>query len=89
MFCHISIGDFLRDQVAKQCEDASEIHQHMKDGELLPWDILVKYLKLGIDTLVVATGKQWVLLDGFPRTLSQGNKFEQLEVIEMFPWPMH
>ena len=52
----------------------------MKDGKLLPWEVIWKYLRKGIFTGVEATGNQWVLLDGFPRMVSQGLLFEAIEV---------
>ena len=52
------------------------IEQTMKDGKLLQWETIWKYLRKGILAKVEETGNKWVLLDGFPRMVSQGLLFE-------------
>lgn len=80
LFCHISIGDVLREEIARGGENGPVIQQCMKDGKLLPWDMILRYLQQGIDAEINKTGRKWVLLDGFPRMLAQGRKFEQIAV---------
>lgn len=78
-FTHIGIGDVLRQEMEKKSEDGLVIESCMKDGKLLPWEIMKKNLKSRIDA-EGTLGHQWVLLDGFPRMLEQAELFGQIEV---------
>lgn len=49
----------------------------MKDGKLLPWEMILYYLRKGIETMAKETGKTCILLDGFPRIAHQAKLFEQ------------
>lgn len=77
---HVSIGDVLRREIEQKTEDGPIIEKTMKDGLLLPWSTIYKYLEKGIEEIVVETGKKCVLLDGFPRMVLQGTLFDALKV---------
>lgn len=62
---HISTGEIVRKELLKQNESINKINDYIKNGLLLPDDIILNlignYLK----------NKKNFLLDGFPRTLDQ------------------
>ena len=72
-FKHISAGDLLRQEVAKETEQGKEIKEIMTQGKLVPAEVIVKLLK---QTLLANSEVGGFLLDGFPRNLSQGEAFE-------------
>ncbi|KAF8443526.1 adenylate kinase-domain-containing protein [Terfezia claveryi] len=76
---HVSIGDVLRVEINQKGVDGPLIEQTMKDGQLLPWTMILHYLQKGIDNMVKETGKTCILLDGFPRTVPQAKLFEELK----------
>ena len=73
-FKHISAGDLLRQEVAKETDQGKEIQQIMTQGKLVPAEVIVKLLK---QTLLTNSNVVGFLLDGFPRNLSQGEAFER------------
>ncbi|CAD8173696.1 unnamed protein product [Paramecium octaurelia] len=64
-FFHISAGDLLRAERKKGGPDAEELENIMREGKLVPSDILVKLIKKEIESLG-NTGRY--ILDGFPRS---------------------
>lgn len=67
-FCHLSMGDVLKEQVKLQTEEGKLIDEYQKNGNLVPLEIVVKALMNKIEGTKNANG---YLLDGFPRTLEQ------------------
>lgn len=67
-FCHLSMGDVLKEQVKLQTEEGKLIDSYQKNGNLVPLEITVKALMNKINGTPNTNG---YLLDGFPRTLEQ------------------
>jgi|YelNatPaOPRAMG01_1025707.scaffolds.fasta_scaffold00345_26 adenylate kinase len=75
---HISTGDIFRSIVKgtyKGNFPLDEILYYMNKGLLVPDDIVVK---ITLDRLSQDDCKSGFLLDGFPRTLNQAEKFDEL-----------
>jgi len=73
-FTHLSTGDLLRDEVASGSARGKKLTEIMEKGELVPLDTVLGLLR---DAMVkkAATSKGF-LIDGYPRELEQGKKFE-------------
>jgi adenylate kinase len=65
----ISTGDILRDAIAKRTPLGLAAERQMKAGELVPDDIMCKIVEERIEQPDCRNG---FILDGFPRTLAQG-----------------
>ncbi|CAL4324546.1 adenylate kinase [Buchnera aphidicola] len=66
---HISTGDMLRKQINQKTKIGEEIKHLISKGKLVPDNILFLLIKSRIKEKDCQNG---FLLDGFPRTLSQG-----------------
>jgi adenylate kinase len=73
-FTHLSTGDLLRDEVASGSERGKKLTEIMEKGDLVPLDTVLGLLR---DAMIkkAATSKGF-LIDGYPRELDQGKKFE-------------
>ncbi|GAB1604797.1 adenylate kinase-like [Argonauta hians] len=78
-FCHLSSGDLLREEVASGSSRGKELNNIMVKGELVPMDVVLQLLREALISRSAFT--KCFLIDGYPRELQQGIKFEQ-EVIE-------
>lgn len=67
-FCHLSMGDVLKEQVKKGTEEGKLIDSYQKAGNLVPLDVVLKALKNKMESEKAAAG---FLLDGFPRSMEQ------------------
>lgn len=67
-FCHLSMGDVLKEQVKLQTEEGKLIDSYQKNGNLVPLEITVRAL---MNKINVTQNTNGYLLDGFPRTLEQ------------------
>ena len=81
----ISTGDMLRAAVAKGTELGCKAQMYMKNGQLVPDDLIIAMVK---ERLKENDCRQGYLLDGFPRTLIQAQamvdaKIELDHVIEI------
>jgi adenylate kinase len=76
---HISTGDILRDEVAKGSELGKTAKSFMDEGRLLPDDIIIKIIKQRLNENDCMEG---FLFDGFPRTIVQAEKLENIADIE-------
>ncbi|CAH0393101.1 unnamed protein product [Bemisia tabaci] len=74
-FTHISTGDLLRDEVASGSERGQELTAIMKEGKLVPTDIVMSLLKEKIVKELPNT--KGFLIDGYPREKEQGIQFER------------
>jgi len=72
---HISTGDILREAVADGTELGRRAAPIMKEGKLVPDDLMVGIIR---DRLAKADARKGFILDGFPRTLVQAEKLESL-----------
>jgi adenylate kinase len=73
-FTHLSTGDLLRDEVSSGSERGKQLTQIMERGELVPLDVVLTLLKEAM--LKKASTSKGFLIDGYPRELDQGKKFE-------------
>ncbi len=62
---HLSTGDMLRDEVARGTELGRQAKRYMDGGELVPDEVILNMVAERLSS------EQGVLLDGFPRTLTQ------------------
>jgi adenylate kinase len=72
---HISTGDILREAVADGTELGRKAAPIMKEGKLVPDDLMVGIIR---DRLAKADARKGFILDGFPRTLVQAEKLDTL-----------
>jgi adenylate kinase len=62
---HVSSGDVLRDEVARDTELGREVKTHMAAGRLAPDELVTRAV------VPALAGRDGYVLDGYPRTLSQ------------------
>ena len=72
---HISTGDMLREAIADGTELGLKAAPVVASGGLVPDDLMVGIIK---DRLNKADAKKGFILDGFPRTVGQAEKLENL-----------
>ncbi|QEU62567.1 Adk1 [Kluyveromyces lactis] len=74
--CHLATGDMLRSQVAKQTPLGIEAKKIMDDGKLVSDEIMINMIK---DELTNNQDcKKGFILDGFPRTIPQAEKLDEM-----------
>lgn len=73
-FAHYSAGDLLRAEVASGSETGNQIKDMLKNGEIVPSEVTIGLLKNAIET---TDDCEVFLIDGFPRNIYQGEKFEE------------
>ena len=71
---HVSVGDLLRAEVAAGSDVGKKIDGMMKEGIIVPLEIVLKALKNKLDSL---PKDKLVLIDGFPREMEQAIQFEK------------
>ncbi|MCF6465283.1 adenylate kinase [Clostridium sp. Cult2] len=76
---HISTGDIFRANIKMGTELGEKAKSFMDKGLLVPDELVISIVK---DRLMEDDCKEGFLLDGFPRTLSQGEALDK-ELIEM------
>jgi adenylate kinase len=76
----ISTGDIFRRNVEEHSELGAKAKKYMDTGELVPDDVVVDMVMAALEQ----TPKGFVL-DGFPRTMVQGEKLEANTVEKGFP----
>lgn len=74
---HISTGDLLREAVKAQSELGKKAKEFMNAGKLVPDDLVIALVREKISTL-----EGGFLLDGFPRTIEQARKLEEISEID-------
>ena len=72
---HISTGDLLRDEIKAGTELGKEVDEIMKSGKFVSDDII---LKLIANRITKPDCENGYILDGFPRTLVQAEKYDEL-----------
>ncbi|MDR1562310.1 MAG: adenylate kinase [Dysgonamonadaceae bacterium] len=72
---HISTGEVLREEIAKQSEIGKIAAKYINEGKLLPDDLIIKILTGIIDANLNVKG---FIFDGFPRTITQGDALENI-----------
>ena len=72
---HISTGDILRKHIKEETELGIEAQRYMDRGELVPDDLV---LEVAEKRLMEEDCQNGFLLDGFPRTVVQAEKLDEL-----------
>ena len=73
---HLSTGDLLRAEIARQSELGKKIDAIISKGNLLPDDMMITLLEQHIASL--PTDTKGIIFDGFPRTENQAVELERL-----------
>ena len=71
----ISTGDILRSHIKQNTELGDLANKYIKNGELVPDDVIVEMIKKEINYTIMDGG---YLLDGFPRTLPQAEVLDKM-----------
>nr|XP_022325280.1 adenylate kinase isoenzyme 5-like isoform X1 [Crassostrea virginica] len=74
-FTHLSTGDLLRAEVQSGTPRGKNLVEIMQKGELVPMDVVLDLLKESISAK--ADSSKGFLIDGYPREMDQGVKFEE------------
>ena len=74
---HLSTGDILRDEVARDTELGREAKGYMNRGDLVPDGLIIDMIKERLDE------KSGFILDGFPRTVAQAEALEKILSIDV------
>lgn len=73
--CHLATGDLLRAEVHRGSEIGQEIKKVIDAGELVSDDLVLRMVSENLDRPECKNG---FLLDGFPRTVQQAVKLDEL-----------
>jgi adenylate kinase len=71
---HISSGDLFREAIAEKTELGLKVKTYLDRGELVPDDLTVAMV---LSRLAMPDCARGVILDGFPRTVAQGQALDQ------------
>lgn len=72
---HVSTGDILRSEISSNSELGKKAEEYVNSGKLVPDDLIIGMIK---EEFKKDKFKAGFLMDGFPRTLEQAEKFSEL-----------
>jgi len=72
-FKHLSSGDLLRDDVKSGKPRGEKLDKMMKAGQLVPLEVVLDLIK---EAIVANKNAKGFLIDGYPREVEQGQRFE-------------
>ena len=72
---HISTGDILRNEIENKTELGSKAQKFVSSGHLVPDDLIIAMIK---DRFIPGESMRGFLMDGFPRTIEQAEKFDAI-----------
>ena len=75
---HLSAGDLLRAERAREGPNAALIEEYITAGKIVPVVITVKLLQDAMAEVTKATRKVNFLIDGFPRSLENWNGYKEV-----------
>ncbi len=71
---HLSTGELLRQEMARETELGREAAQYLHQGKLVPDDVMVDIVMQWLES---DAGEGGAILDGFPRTVPQAEALEE------------
>lgn len=92
-FAHLSAGDLLRAEQKREGSSYGElIRTHIREGRIVPMEVTVKLLENAMTAIIAenrttngwGNGRGRFLIDGFPREMDQGLKFEREVCVSRF-----
>lgn len=72
---HISTGDLLREEIANKTEIGMQAESLMKEGKFVSDDVIIELIS---NRITKPDCKNGYILDGFPRTQVQAEKYDEL-----------
>lgn len=72
---HISTGDLLREEIKNKTEIGKQAERLMKEGKFVSDDVIINLIK---NRITKDDCKNGYILDGFPRTIVQAEKYDEL-----------
>ena len=75
----IAMGDVFRDAIKQRTPLGKKVESYLKSGQLVPDDVVIEALK---EKIQEKEGRTGFILDGFPRTIQQGEALEKISKID-------
>ncbi len=72
---HISTGEVLRAEIAKQTELGKVADEYISQGQLIPDELIIDILANELDSF---EGSNGVIFDGYPRTIPQAEALKKM-----------